>query len=151
MSRDNTRSVLSVAEVTALVDESFPQIHAGGRSIFIESVGARQSRVRLKFTERSVRPGGTIAGPFMFTLADVGIYVALIATLGAEAIPAVTSNLNITFLSRPEQRDLIAETRIIRLGRRLAYAEVALTSEGGEEMVAHATGTYAILRAPSGG
>jgi len=149
MSRDNTRSVLSVGEVEGLVNESFPQIHAGGRSIFIESVGDRQSRLRMRFTDESIRPGGTIAGPSMFKLADFGIYVALIATLGADGIRAVTSNLNITFLTRPEQRDLIAETRIIRLGRRLAYAEVALRSEGHEDMVAHATGTYAIPRAPS--
>ena len=140
----NTRGTLSVAEVTALIDESFPQIHAGGRSIHIESVADRQARVRLEFTERLVRPGGTISGPAMFTLADFSIYVALIATLGAEAIPAVTTNLNITFLKRPEPRDLIAETWIIRLGRRLAYAEVSLTSSGSEEIVAHATGSYAI-------
>ena len=99
----------------------------------IESVGSRQARVRLKFTERSVRPGGTISGPAMFTLADFSIYVALIATLGAEGIPALTTNLNITFLKRPEQGDLIAQTRIIRLGRRLAYADVGLSMDGADE------------------
>jgi acyl-coenzyme A thioesterase PaaI-like protein len=80
----------------------------------------------------------------MFTLADFSIYAALIATLGAPAIPAVTTNLNITFLRRPEPRDLVAMTRIIRLGRRLAYAQVELTSDGDEEVVAHATGSYAL-------
>jgi acyl-coenzyme A thioesterase PaaI-like protein len=80
----------------------------------------------------------------MFTLADFSIYAALIATRGAEAIPAVTTNLNITFLRRPEPRDLVAETHLIRLGRRLAYAEVTLRSDGVGEPVAHATGTYAL-------
>lgn len=112
--------------------------------MIIEAVGAREARVRLCFTERSVRPGGTISGPAMFTLADFSIYVALLATLGAAAIPAVTTNLNITFLKRPEQGDLIAQTRIIRLGRRLVYADVALRADGADEMVAHATGSYAI-------
>jgi uncharacterized protein (TIGR00369 family) len=138
------RNPLSAAEVTALVDASFPQIHAGGRVIFIETVGERRARVRLKFAERIVRPGGTISGPAMFTLADFSIYVALIATLGATALPAVTTNLNISFLKRPEPRDLVAEAHIIRLGRRLAYAEVTIRSDGAEEVVAHATGSYAI-------
>jgi uncharacterized protein (TIGR00369 family) len=135
---------LSLAEVTALIDERFPQIHAGGRSFHIEAVAERCARLRLEFADRLVRPGGTIAGPAMFTLADFSIYVALIATIGARAIPAVTSNLNISFLKRPEQRDLLAEARIIRLGRRLAYAEVHLRSAGEEEVVAHATGSYAL-------
>lgn len=143
-------ATLSVDEVTALIDENFPQIHAGGRSISIESVAERQARVRLRYSERLARPGGTISGPAMFTLADFSIYAALIATLGAPAIPAVTTNLNITFLRRPEPRDLVAMTRIIRLGRRLAYAQVELTSDGDEEVVAHATGSYALPAIGSG-
>ena len=143
-------ATLSVDDVTALIDESFPQIHAGGRVLYIESVAGREARVRLKFNERLARPGGTISGPAMFTLADFSIYVALIATLGAPAIPAVTTNLNITFLRRPEPRDLVAATKIIRLGRRLAYAQVELTSDGDEEVVAHATGSYALPAAGSG-
>jgi len=71
--RPNTLTPLSVAAVTALIDANFPQIHAGGRSMFIEAVDSRQARVRLKFTERSVRPGGTISGPAMFTLADFSL------------------------------------------------------------------------------
>ena len=87
----------------------------------------------------------------MFTLADFSIYAALIATLGAPAIPAVTTNLNITFLatSRPA-RSRRQVTRIIRLGRRLAYAEVELTSDGEAEVVAHATGSYALPAVASG-
>lgn len=114
--------------------------------MIIESVGSREARVRLKFTEQSVRPGGTISGPAMFTLADFSIYVALIATLGQQGIPALTTNLNITFLKRPEQGDLIAHTRIIRLGRRLAYADVGLRTDNAEDVVAHATGSYAIVK-----
>jgi uncharacterized protein (TIGR00369 family) len=148
MSRAGT--TLSADDVTALIDENFPQIHAGGRSIYIESVGKLQARVRLQFSERLSRPGGTISGPAMFTLADFSIYAALLATLGAPAIPAVTTNLNITFLRRPDPRDLVAKTRIIRLGRRLAYAEVELTSDGDAEVVAHATGSYALPAIASG-
>ena len=110
----------------------------------IESVGPETTRVRMRLSEHNTRHGGTISGPAMFTLADFSIYVALIGRLGPPAIPSVTSNLNITFLTRPPARDVIAETRLVRVGRRLAYAEVALYSDGSSEIIAHATGTYAI-------
>lgn len=111
----------------------------------IESVGPDTARVRMHLTDRNTRPGGTISGPAMFTLADFSIYVALLGRLGRPAIPAVTSNLNITFLTRPPPRDVFAETRLVRVGRRLAYAEVSLYSDGSSDIIAHATGTYALV------
>ncbi len=135
---------LSAEDVTRLIDETFPAIHAGGRQMIIESVGLRRARVRLVLDPRNLRPGGTVSGPAMFTLADFAIYVALLATLGPQAIPAVTSNLNINFLLRPDPVDPIAEVSLIRIGRRLAYAEVALYSDGREDIIAHATGSYAL-------
>lgn len=142
----NPRIPLTVEAVDRLIDEHFPGINAGGRRIHLESVADRIARCRLKPTERSIRPGGTISGPALFTLADFSIYVALIGTLGHPGIGAVTSNLNINFLRRPAPADVIAEARIIRLGRRLAFAEVQLFSDGDAELVAHATGSYAIPR-----
>jgi uncharacterized protein (TIGR00369 family) len=145
MSTDTPQpSHLSATAVAELIDASFPQIHASGRVMEIESVGPDTARVRMRLNERNTRHGGTISGPAMFTVADFSIYVALIGRLGSPAIPSVTSNLNITFLTRPPARDVIAETRLVRVGRRLAYAEVALYSDGSNEMIAHATGTYAI-------
>jgi uncharacterized protein (TIGR00369 family) len=135
---------LTTEAVSRIIDETFPEIHAAGRQIKIESVGLRRARVRLGFDPRHLRPGGTVSGPAMFTLADFTIYVALIATLGEAGIPAVTSNLSINFLLRPEPVDVIADAKLLRIGRRLAYAEVALYSDGREDMIAHATGNYAI-------
>jgi uncharacterized protein (TIGR00369 family) len=138
------RASLTTEAVSRIIDETFPEIHAAGRQITIESVGERHARVRLGFDPLHLRPGGTVSGPAMFTLADFTIYVALIATLGEAAIPAVTSNLSINFLLRPEPADVIAEARLLRIGRRLASAEVALHSDGRDDMIAHATGNYAI-------
>ena len=141
----NPHTPLTVEAVNSLIDEHFPGIHAGGRRIDIVSVADRVARCRMRPSERAIRPGGTLSGPAMFTLADYTIYVALIATLGPPAIPPVTSNLNINFLKRPEPVDLLADARIIRLGRRLAYCDVQLYCEGRTELVAHATGSYSIL------
>lgn len=140
------RTLLSVTEVNALIDATFPGIHAHGRWLHIESIAERAADVRMSAVASAIRPGGTISGPAMFTLADFAIYAALIGTLGSPAIAAVTSNLNITFLLRPEAVDVRAHARIIRLGRRLAYADVELHSIGKDEMIAHATGTYALPR-----
>ena len=139
---------LDIARVEALIDERFPQIHAGGRVFSIEEVGERSARVRMRHHERMLRPGGTVSGVAMFSLADFSVYVAIIATLGEAGIAAVTTNLNINFLSKPEARDMTASVSLIRLGRRLAVGEARLYSEGQSDMVAHAIATYAL---PSNG
>lgn len=95
------------------------------------------------FHPRSLRPGGTLSGPTMMALADFGIYVAILATVGW--VPAaVTTNLNINFLKMPAPRDVIAEAWLIKLGKRLAVGAVGIRSEGEDELVAHATCTYSI-------
>jgi len=141
---DPPQPPLTTETVSRIINETFPGIHSAGRLITIEAVGARKARARLAFDPGHLRPGGTVSGPAMFTLADFTIYVALIATLGEAGIPAVTSNLSINFLLRPEPLDVIADATLLRIGRRLAYAEVALYSEGRAEMIAHATASYAI-------
>ncbi len=135
---------LDASLIEALIDARFPQIHAGGRSLVIEEVGERNVCVRLQYHERHSRPGGTVSGVAMFMLADFAVYVAIIAALGDTGLDAVTTNLNINFLSRPEPRDLIARVRLIRLGRRLAVGEAQIYSDGSEDLVAHAIATYAL-------
>ena len=89
-------------------------------------------------------PGGTVAGPVMMGVADAAIYVAILGELGIVAL-AVTTNLNINFLRKPvADADIIGECRLIKLGKRLAIGEVLLYSEGDDEPVAHAVGTYSI-------
>ena len=135
---------LDIARVEALIDERFPQIHAGGRVFSIEEVGVRRACVRMRHHERMLRPGGTVSGVAMFSLADFSVYVAIIATLGEAGIAAVTTNLNINFLSKPAARDMTASVSLIRLGRRLAVGEARLYSEGQSDMAAHAIATYAL-------
>jgi acyl-coenzyme A thioesterase PaaI-like protein len=79
----------------------------------------------------------------MMTLADLGLYIAILAHIGPVAL-AVTTNLSFNFLRKPGQRDLVAECRLLKLGRRLAVGEVSLFSDGSPEIVCHATGTYSI-------
>jgi uncharacterized protein (TIGR00369 family) len=119
----------------------------GGLDLRIEEVRPRFLRARVPASDRHLRPGGTIAGPTMMALADCVVWLAIIATLGrGEA--AVTTNLNINFMRRPEPADLIAEARLLKLGRRSAVGDVMIYSDDGgdaaDHPVAHATLTYAI-------
>ena len=79
----------------------------------------------------------------MMALADFAVYVAVLAAIGWVPL-AVTTNLTINFLKKPAPRDLLAEARLIKLGKRLAVGEVDIRSEGEEELVAHVTSTYSI-------
>jgi acyl-coenzyme A thioesterase PaaI-like protein len=75
------------------------------------------------------------------------MYVGILASIGPVPL-AVTTNLNINFLRRPAARDLLAECRLLKLGKRLAVGEVTIRSDGDDEPVAHVTSTYSI---PDGG
>ncbi len=134
---------MSAEEVTVYLDEVFPERHDSGPAIAIEDVWPMGARLRLKFEDRLLRPGGTIHGPAMFMLADLGIYVAILAALGPVPL-AVTTNLSINFLRRPSPRDMIGEVKLMKLGRRLAVGEVGLYSAGDDDPAANAVATYSI-------
>jgi len=131
---------LTAAELTAFLEEVFPQVRG---QMVIEEVSSMRARLRMPIDHSHLRPGGTISGPSMFTLADCAFYVATLAMIGREAL-TVTTNLNINFLRKPAMRDLIGEARILKLGRLLSVGEVTLYSDSDERPVAHATMTYAI-------
>jgi uncharacterized protein (TIGR00369 family) len=137
------RTQMTGEEVEAFLDEVFPQRNQGGAVSRIQEVGPLFARVRLHYDERALRPGGTISGPTMMGLADLALYVAILANIGPVAL-TVTTNLSFNFLRKPGPRDLIAECRLLKLGKRLAVGEVALRSDGEPDIVCHATGTYSI-------
>ena len=135
-------TLMSAAELTQLLEREFPQIDMGGEFV-IEAVSPMGAVMRLKGQDKHLRPGGTMSGPAMFLLADVAFYVAIMAQIGPQSL-TVTINLNINFLRKPEPGDLLAEVRLLKLGKRLAVGECFLHSPGDDDPVAHATGTYSI-------
>jgi uncharacterized protein (TIGR00369 family) len=135
--------VMTAEEVSAFLDREFPQIHLGGRCFHVEAIGPLRARMRMDYHERHVRPGGTLSGPAMMTLADLALYVAILGQIGPVGL-AVTTNLNFNFLRKPAQRTLLADCRLLKLGKRLAVGEVSIRSEGEDAVVCHATGTYSI-------
>jgi uncharacterized protein (TIGR00369 family) len=135
--------MMTVEELERFFLAEFPQVFHAESGLAIEAVWERGCRVRQAFRQRSVRPGGTISGPTMMALADFAMYVAVLAAIGPVPL-AVTINLNINFLRKAAPRDLLAEARLLKLGKRLATGEVTICSQGETEPVAHMTSTYSI-------
>lgn len=136
-------AVLSASELTQRLSSEFPEAFSPDSGLSILSVWHGGSHVRLRFQNRSLRPGGTISGPTIMMLVDVAMYVALLASVGWEPL-AVTTSLNINFLRKPAARAMEAECRLLKLGKRLAVGDIAVRSEGEDDLVAHATSTYSI-------
>lgn len=133
---------LTAEQVEALIRSGVPM--ADDIDLRIERLDTQGALARVPFQPKLVRPGGTLSGPTIMALADAAMYAVVLGRLGKVEM-AVTSNLNINFLSRPRPVDLYAEARIIKLGRRQAVCEVSLYSQDSEDdLVAHVTGTYAL-------
>jgi len=134
---------MNAEEISRLLSEVFPQGYYPGCGLTIEQVDYATCRVRRHFQDGYIRPGGTISGPTMMELADFAMYVAVFSVVGSQPL-AVTTNLNINFLRKPGKGDLIAEARLLKIGKRLVVGEVVIHSDGGREPVAHVTSTYSI-------
>lgn len=117
---------------------------AGEPRFLIEEIQSDFVRIRMPTRKAHLRPGDTVSGPVQMTLADTAGWTLILHNLGVEASASVTSNLNISFLGRPGPADLIAEGRLLKLGRSLAVAEVRIFSQGSPDPKAHATVTYAV-------
>lgn len=102
------------------------------------------SLLRQAVNENHLRPGGTVSGPTLMTLADVALYVAILSKIGPIAL-AVTTDFTIHFLNKPRSdRAIMAKASLLKLGKRLVVGEVKLYSEGEDDIVAHVVATYSV-------
>ncbi|MTI09005.1 PaaI family thioesterase [Rhodospirillaceae bacterium RKSG073] len=98
---------------------------------------------RLPYAQKHVRPGGTICGPAMFALADYSMWLAVLSVVGKVPL-AVTTSMNINFLNKPREADLLCHTKLIKIGKRLMVGDMTLYAEGDDQPCAHVTGTYSV-------
>ena len=133
--------VLGTEELTALLAEIFPQVAADFR---IEELSENHIQMRLLVQDRHLRPGGTVSGPSLFALADVSLYAMLMARVGPKAL-AVTTSASIDFMRKPAAgQDVLADCKLLKLGRVLVVGDVLMRSEGSDKVVARASMTYSI-------
>ena len=133
---------VSNAEMDRIARDDVPAV--GQYGVRFDEIGDGTARAVLPYQEDFLRPGGTVSGPVMMGLADVVVYACVLSRIGIVKL-AVTTSLNANFLRRPKPADLIAEGRLLKCGKRLAYGEVTLFSLGEEDdPVCHVTATYSI-------
>lgn len=131
--------VATKEEVIKFMQAAFPN-----NPIIVDEVGEGTAQLTLPVTESELRPGGTVSGPTIMALADAALYVAIFGKIGITPL-AVTSNLNINFLRKPAANTpIVGRCKMIKVGRTQAVGEVSIYSQGQDEPVAHAVGTYAI-------
>jgi uncharacterized protein (TIGR00369 family) len=134
---------MTVPELETFLRHEFPQAFRAG-DMTIEAADGISCRLRQHYSEKMLRPGGTISGPTLMALADFAMYVVLLSAIGPVGL-AVTTNLNINFLRKGVAgQDVLAAARLLKLGKRLAVGEVNLMSGGSTDIIAHVTATYSI-------
>ncbi len=130
----------SIDQMIKYLEEIFPQIRGKYSILKLENC---LSEVQLVATDANLRPGNTISGPTMFELADIAFYLAVISLTGSGTL-ALTTNVSINFLRKPQRSNLIAVAKIKKSGRQLVVGDVEIFSEDMSQLVAHAIFTYSL-------
>jgi len=133
-------TAMTTAELQAFLLDAFPDSPS---TMIVEDCGEWGVRLRLPVTRAHGRPGGTVSGPSLMGLADGAAWLSILAQIGPVAL-AVTTSLHIDFLRKPPLVDMVAEGRVLKLGKALAVVDVSLRAEGADELVAKAQVTYSI-------
>ena len=102
-----------------------------------------QTLCRIKFDEKLLNPNGVIHGGVLYSMADSDMGRTLQSRLG-EGETSATIEIKITYLRPAGRHDLTCRTAIIKKGSRVAMMESEVFAE--DELVAKATGTYAIFK-----
>ena len=135
--------LMNTGEVNQLLKKVYPQLNDQFDFYHAVDVFAGGCTVRLNADERHLRPGGTVSGPSLFTLADIGGYVCVLTHAGPDAL-SVTTNLNINFVRKAEAGPIDGHCRILKLGKSLMVFDIDIVAGPDRQTVAHATGTYSI-------
>lgn len=139
-------NVMTREDLQDFLPRAFRQV---AKDFHVDALGGDTITLRLRVSEQHLRPGGTVSGPSMFALADVTAYLLTLAKIGPRAL-AVTTNCAIDFMRKPGSGvDLLAEGRLLKLGKSLSISDVLIFSEGDARPVARASLTYAIPPAGS--
>ena len=129
----------TVAQIASFLASEFPQTKCT-----VDAVGNRAATVRHPVSASELRPGGTVSGPVLMAAADVALYVAIMGEIGIVPL-IVSTSLSVNFMRKPSATaPIVADCKLMKIGKSLAVGEVFLYSEGQAEPVAHAVGTYSI-------
>ena len=132
--------LMTKEELNDFLEKEFHQVN---KNFEILKVSNKSFSMLMHISSEHLRPGATVSGPTMFLLADVTFYLATLSVIGPKSL-TVTTNCSINFLRKPNEKNLISEARILKLGKTLSVGDVLIYSEDIDEPVAHASLTYSI-------
>jgi uncharacterized protein (TIGR00369 family) len=135
--------LMNTEEINDFLKRVYPQLNEEDAALYVTDVFPGGCVVRLDADERHLRPGNTISGPSLFTLADIGGYACVLTHAGPDAL-SVTTNLNINFLRKAGPGPIDGHCRILKLGKRLMVFDIDIRAGSDQHTVAHATGTYSV-------
>lgn len=135
--------VMSPDDLNAFLDRDFPELNAARRVYTVTAVAPGSATVACAAGPEHLRPGATVSGPTIMTLADITAWITILAHIGPSAL-TVTTHLSIDFLRKPEPGHLHGKGRLLKLGKRLAVASVDIDGEDEDQPFAFATATYSI-------
>ena len=134
------KQLMTKEDLNDFLKKEFPQVN---KNFEILKVSDENVSMLMRISREHLRPGGTVSGPTMFLLADVTFYLATLSVIGPKSL-TVTTNCSINFLRKPNEKNLVSEARILKLGKTLSVGDVLIYSEDIDEPVAHASLTYSI-------
>lgn len=115
-------------------------------NLSVESVAADGAVLRMRFSDKLCRDNGVVCGQALMSFADTAMIVAVAAAAGGY-FPMTTVDQTVHFMRPAMRADVLAEARIVRLGKTMAYGSITLRTDGDERPVAMAQTAYALLRA----
>lgn len=114
-------------------------------NLSVESIASESAVLRMRFSEKLCRDNGVVCGQALMSLADTSMVFAICAAAG-DYFPMTTVDQTIHFMRPALRTDLLAEARVVRLGKTMAYGSVAIRTIDDDRPVAMAQTAYALLR-----
>ena len=100
--------------------------------------------LRMPFSERLCRNGGIVCGQALMAFADTAMVIAnLAANRGYR--PMTTVDQTTHFMRAATASDVLADARVVRIGRTMSFGRVTLSSARDNKAVAMVSSAFAIL------
>ncbi|MBU6457354.1 MAG: PaaI family thioesterase [Bradyrhizobium sp.] len=100
--------------------------------------------LRMPFSERLCRHGGIVCGQALMALADTSMVLAILAANRGYR-PMTTVDQTTHFMRAVASSDVLADARIVRLGRTMSFGRVTLSSAADDKPVAIVSSAFAML------
>ncbi|MFI9155373.1 PaaI family thioesterase [Streptomyces sp. NPDC053367] len=110
----------------------------------VAELGDQRAVLRLPWSAALAREGGALSGQALMAAADTATVIAVSAARGA-FVPMTTVQQSTSFQRAVTGSDVLVEAVLTKLGRRMAFAEIAMTDATSGELAAKATTVYALL------